>query len=133
MEGATGQGNQAADPSKQDGSLAHPTDASATNPDWNGIQSDKKAKGKGETLYYRVKCKDNGVGMPHAKVMQRLIGLDVLKGRSRALYRCHVVGVVSVMFSLKAPTWGSQWCGSLLFHGVHSPQRFCVPAPPPVC
>lgn len=27
-----------------------------------------RSKGKGDSLYYRVKCKDNGVGMPHDKV-----------------------------------------------------------------
>lgn len=29
---------------------------------------EKKGRSKGECLYYRVKCKDNGVGMPHDKV-----------------------------------------------------------------
>lgn len=29
---------------------------------------EKKGRSKGESLYYRVKCKDNGVGMPHDKV-----------------------------------------------------------------
>ena len=28
----------------------------------------KKGRSKGDSLYYRVKCKDNGVGMPHDKV-----------------------------------------------------------------
>lgn len=28
----------------------------------------KKGRSKGDCLYYRVKCKDNGVGMPHDKV-----------------------------------------------------------------
>lgn len=28
---------------------------------------DKKGRPKSETLYYRVKCRDNGVGMPHDK------------------------------------------------------------------
>lgn len=29
---------------------------------------EKKGRSKGDSLYYRVKCRDNGVGMPHAKV-----------------------------------------------------------------
>lgn len=47
----------------------HPTEPGVAVgiPDAN----DKKGKGKGETLYYRVKCKDNGVGMPHDKVCRR--------------------------------------------------------------
>lgn len=31
---------------------------------------EKKGRSKGDSLYYRVKCKDNGVGMPHDKVRQ---------------------------------------------------------------
>lgn len=30
---------------------------------------DKKGRAKGDSLYYRVKCRDNGVGMPHDKVL----------------------------------------------------------------
>lgn len=33
---------------------------------------EKKGRSKGDCLYYRVKCKDNGVGMPHDKVGLRL-------------------------------------------------------------
>lgn len=29
---------------------------------------EKKGRTKGDSLYYRVKCRDNGVGMPHEKV-----------------------------------------------------------------
>ncbi|CAM9108711.1 unnamed protein product, partial [Ectocarpus fasciculatus] len=33
---------------------------------------DKKGRSKGDSLYYRVKCKDNGVGMPHDKIPDML-------------------------------------------------------------
>eukprot|EP00752_Nemacystus_decipiens_P009889 g8822.t1 len=32
----------------------------------------KKGRSKGDSLYYRVKCKDNGVGMPHDKIPDML-------------------------------------------------------------
>lgn len=38
--------------------------AAAVAPD----TKEKKGRSKGDCLYYRVKCKDNGVGMPHDKV-----------------------------------------------------------------
>ncbi|CAM9687130.1 unnamed protein product, partial [Pylaiella littoralis] len=33
---------------------------------------EKKGRSKGDCLYYRVKCKDNGVGMPHDKIPDML-------------------------------------------------------------
>lgn len=42
-------------------------EATATVVDPKG-KKDKQGRSKGDSLYYRVKCKDNGVGMPHDKV-----------------------------------------------------------------
>ncbi|CAN0383486.1 unnamed protein product, partial [Hapterophycus canaliculatus] len=33
---------------------------------------EKKGRSKGDSLYYRVKCRDNGVGMPHDKIPDML-------------------------------------------------------------
>lgn len=40
------------------------TDQAAAAPE----AKEKKGRTKGDCLYYRVKCRDNGVGMPHEKV-----------------------------------------------------------------
>lgn len=45
------------------------TDEAAAAPE----PKEKKGRTKGDCLYYRVKCRDNGVGMPHEKVGGRLI------------------------------------------------------------
>lgn len=53
-EGSSGRGtNPATGPDGGDGAAA--------------ASKDKKGRSKGDTLYYRVKCRDNGVGMPHEK------------------------------------------------------------------
>lgn len=50
--------------------------APATGDDNSGAPAskDKKTRPKSETLYYRVTCKDNGVGMPHDKA-----SIDMMK------------------------------------------------------
>ncbi len=64
---------------------------------------EKKGRSKGDCLYYRVKCKDNGVGMPHDKVGSPHVRL--LKGsldwsqfcvHSGALTCCRKAGVLDL-------------------------------------
>ena len=54
--------NTAGDPEAS--SAAAAAESAAAAADLKG----KKGRSKGDSLYYRVKCKDNGVGMPHDKV-----------------------------------------------------------------
>ena len=52
-----------------DDGLASKTSAVATDQDAAATETkEKKGRTKGDSLYYRVKCRDNGVGMPHEKV-----------------------------------------------------------------
>lgn len=41
---------------------------------------EKKGRGKGDSLYYRVKCRDNGVGMPHDKASRNAAGTRITYG-----------------------------------------------------
>lgn len=55
-----------ADPTTTKGDPLASSGAAAGNADPD--TKEKKGRSKGDCLYYRVKCKDNGVGMPHDKV-----------------------------------------------------------------
>lgn len=57
-----------ADDESVDGSAAKPSAVGADEAAVAPEPKEKKVRSKGDSLYYRVKCRDNGVGMPHEKV-----------------------------------------------------------------
>ncbi|CBJ26118.1 DNA topoisomerase VI subunit B-like protein Topoisomerase 6 subunit B [Ectocarpus siliculosus] len=58
----------------QEPSAAAGATAADLDPKEKKAKNDKKGRSKGDShsLYYRVKCKDNGVGMPHDKIPDML-------------------------------------------------------------
>eukprot|EP00904_Undaria_pinnatifida_P002598 jgi/Undpi1/12339/HiC_scaffold_5.g02015.m1 len=61
-----------ADDESVDGSAAKPSAVGADEAAVAPEPKEKKVRSKGDSLYYRVKCRDNGVGMPHEKIPDML-------------------------------------------------------------